>query len=112
MKTWGGFTTPIMARAGGKLTPDFRLDNGLSLQEQYNLAIHEERFEDVRVQGHRPQDTIVEQSGLQQELDLSVKDHRWDDAIRFRDTMRSQTKKRRRWRKTLTSDQGWSMCDL
>ena len=36
---------------------------------------------------------ITDQRGLKQELDLSVKDQRWDDAIRFRDTMRSQANK-------------------
>ena len=30
---------------------------------------------------------------MKQKLDLSVKDQRWDDVIRFRDTIRSQTHK-------------------
>ena len=42
------FITSGAARAEGNISPDFRLDNELSLPEQLALAIHEQRFEDAK----------------------------------------------------------------
>ena len=55
----------------------------LSLPEQLDLVMREQRFEDAK----RLKADIIAQHDLEQQLALAVKDERFDDCIRFRDAL-------------------------
>ena len=81
------FSTPSVVRQERNISPDLRLDNAPNLQEQYDLALHEYRYEELP---GLEESMLVEQSGMQQQWDLAVKEKRWVDAARYRDIVKSQ----------------------
>ena len=71
------FTTPGAERAEENIPPDFRRDNVLSLPEQLDLVMREQRFEDAK----RLNSAMIAEHDLEQQLALAVKDERFDDCI-------------------------------
>ena len=81
------FSTPSVVRQERNISPDLRLDKAPNLQEQYDLALQEHRYEDL---SGIEQAMLVEQSDMQQRWDLAVKEKRWVDAARYRDIVKSK----------------------
>ena len=73
-----------VVREERNFTPVLQLDNLPSLQEPFDRALLEQRFEDLP----GIQEAMrAEHGGVQQQLALAIKEERWLDAAHFRDTI-------------------------
>jgi len=75
------FSTSKVAREERHFTPDFQSNISPSLQEQFDCALREERFGDLK--GIKDAMRAAEHGGVQQQLALALKEKRWLEAAHF-----------------------------
>jgi hypothetical protein len=75
------FSTSTVPREERHFTPAFQSNISPSLQEQFDCALREERFGDLK--GIKDVMRAAEHGGVQQQLALALKEKRWLEAAHF-----------------------------